>query len=714
MALARRLAATTLLLGAAACGGDPPTPPAPVVARVVLSDTVLLLRQGESRAVTATAVTSSGATVAGAAVAWVSADPQVASVAPASGLITAVASGQTRVTATSGSATASVRVEVERTRVATVRLSGDLVSGELLIGSTATVRAEPLDPQLQLVPGWPVTYRMVDPGVASVTPDGVVRGLRAGSTSLQVTIDTVTVTTPVRVRGSVDLAVTGLSLAQVVQDDSGTVPLIRGGLPVVVNLDITADAPIVTRAWVRASCRDAGGLRWADSARLDLPVAAVANRAAPAIQLRMPSDRLVPGLGCFAELDNAAQVPDSNRANNRWPRNGTQAVPSVDVPALDVTFIPIILGGDNGSTGNVSAANLEAYLQTVRAVLPLARINARVGAPFSTSTTFGGGGEGAWVAILRELEAKRQLDRATGHYYGVIRPGPGITFVQFGGFGFISGRTAMSIQVGWFTRESQARELVAHELGHNFGRLHSPCGGAAGADPSYPYADAGLGARGWDVFSVAQSPSVRAPALGAEARDVMSYCRPVWISDYTYKGMIAGREILGRAAPAGEVLLVRGTVDGATVRLDPVHAGSGATTPEAEVGADVDLLDAGGNVVASRRVALLRPDHGGALQLVAALPQPVGTVVSAVRVRTPQGARAEARLGAGREVPVTSRRIGDQVELRWDASRAEEIMVRRGDTGEVLGFGRGGRLLLQAAPAELEVSVGNGRRQRLR
>ncbi len=55
---------------------------------------------------------------------------------------------------------------------------------------------------------------------------------------------------------------------------------------------------------------------------------------------------------------------------------------------------------------------------------------------------------------------------------------------------------------------------------------HAPCGGAANPDPDYPYADGNIG--GWG-FDIEQSTLVD-PGQG----DLMSYCRPRWISDYQF------------------------------------------------------------------------------------------------------------------------------------------------------------------------------------
>src|SRR4029079_14363205 len=74
-----------------------------------------------------------------------------------------------------------------------------------------------------------------------------------------------------------------------------------------------------------------------------------------------------------------------------------------------------------------------------------------------------------------------------------------------------------------------AWETSVHEIGHTHGRDHSPCGGAAGADPSYPYQGAIIGKWGYNLLTQQlYNPN--------NVTDVMGYCQPIWVSDFTFKG----------------------------------------------------------------------------------------------------------------------------------------------------------------------------------
>ncbi|MFO7563010.1 MAG: hypothetical protein R6X02_10240 [Enhygromyxa sp.] len=77
---------------------------------------------------------------------------------------------------------------------------------------------------------------------------------------------------------------------------------------------------------------------------------------------------------------------------------------------------------------------------------------------------------------------------------------------------------------------NDVRESVntaVHEIGHNQGAPHAPCGVGGGTDPAYPHAGASIGIRGLDPLDGQMySPN--------NYTDFMSYCRPYWVSDYRW------------------------------------------------------------------------------------------------------------------------------------------------------------------------------------
>ena len=75
--------------------------------------------------------------------------------------------------------------------------------------------------------------------------------------------------------------------------------------------------------------------------------------------------------------------------------------------------------------------------------------------------------------LMEETEAIRVLEGGDGHYLGTMA-GP-VTGPS--GTAFLPGRAGFSIP---------RSGTIAHELGHNLGLRHAPCGGAGDPDPSFP------------------------------------------------------------------------------------------------------------------------------------------------------------------------------------------------------------------------------------
>jgi len=144
---------------------------------------------------------------------------------------------------------------------------------------------------------------------------------------------------------------------------------------------------------------------------------------------------------------------------------------------------------------------------------------------------------------------------------------------------------------------------------------HAPCG--TSGDPAYPYQSGNIGIWGFDVEREVLKDRT---AL----KDVMSYCNPVWISDYHFTRSTlhrlegdGGVELEGPSAASGgrergEMLVVWGTVRDGEVKLDPsfVLAGPPAL-PETEGPYRIDGLAGDGSTEFSFPFAPTPLEYGG-------------------------------------------------------------------------------------------------------
>ena len=108
--------------------------------------------------------------------AWRSSDPSVASV-DAVGRVSALREGAVEIFATAGGATGSVALRVTRAVITAVNVSG--TPSRLVIGEHFRLSASAENAKGHPLHGLPVTWEVSDPGIAAISPDGDLVGLRS-------------------------------------------------------------------------------------------------------------------------------------------------------------------------------------------------------------------------------------------------------------------------------------------------------------------------------------------------------------------------------------------------------------------------------------------------------------------------------------------------------------------------------------------------------
>ncbi|MFN8011519.1 MAG: immunoglobulin domain-containing protein [Holophagaceae bacterium] len=442
----------------------------------------------------------------------------------------------------------------------------------------------------------------------------------------------------------------------------------------------------------------------------------------------LPASDLQAGYSILADVDPTNAVPEADEANNQYPPSGTpMPLGALSVQAFRTTLIPVT---QSGLTGNVGAGNLASWTDRFRRMYPVEVVDAALGAGYTTSATLLSDGTG-WSTLLSEIESKRIADgnQSSRYYYGCLATSYASGVAGLGYVPGSSGSTSSRSAIGWdktgYSDGGNYPEVFAHEVGHNFGRSHAPCGGPAGVDPGYPYANADIGVYGYDVTNNV----LKAPG---SFKDVMAYCSPVWVSDYTFKAILAWRQsdAVHIAPPEGgdgtpaaapqprEALLVWGRLEKGVWTLEPAFPVT--AEPSAPEGGDavVEGFDAAGNRLFSQAFGLVEVGDGQGLpgegHFNLAIPLDAGTRSRVARIAVSRGGleRAERRrspLAALQpERPVAARILDGGTDLVWDDGAYPVAMVRDPATGEVVAFARGGFMTLPRPLAELEVVLSDG------
>jgi hypothetical protein len=269
-----------------------------------------------------------------------------------------------------------------------------------------------------------------------------------------------------------------------------------------------------------------------------IPTTTVQGDLSTTCNATLPGNWVAPGLRVELQADPNDQVAESDESDNALTLS-----PSVGPgTALFLTVVPVVHQGQT--------ASVPSFSQTLWRIWPLKETSYTTRAPYTFSGTLSGQDANAWSQLLDELRALRQVDGSGRYYYGFVKVGYTSGIAGIGYLGY-------PVAVGWDYSQS-APAVMAHELGHNFGRNHAPCG--TGGDPYYPYPDGKIGAWGYDLASGAlKDPN--------QYYDLMSYCGPQWVSDYSYQG---AQSFLENNPPSPQSLPEEGLLFSGRIRGDEV------------------------------------------------------------------------------------------------------------------------------------------------
>ncbi|MFN8574458.1 MAG: Ig-like domain-containing protein [Gemmatimonadaceae bacterium] len=220
------------------CGGKDASGPASI-GTVSLSMANPVINEGQTGQVLATVADTRGQALSGRSLTWTSSSPTIATV-DANGLVTGVLAGTATITArdpaTNGTASGTLGITVHAV-VGQVQVTG--ATSPVMVGQTLALSAAVSSTTNHPITDRTVSWSSSDQAVATVTSDGNLTGVSAGTSTVQATVDGVS--------GTLQLTIAIPFPTSVAFTTSATTGQIGVGIPLVAEVRDQAGRPMAGR-----------------------------------------------------------------------------------------------------------------------------------------------------------------------------------------------------------------------------------------------------------------------------------------------------------------------------------------------------------------------------------------------------------------------------------------------------------------------------------